>query len=88
MTIPMQIAVNAVTIPFGVSANEIEIPFEIGYSVGAGYPVYTGETEVTPTQETQVLSTAGTSVLNDIVINPIPSNYGLITWNGLTLTVS
>lgn len=52
------------------------------------YPVYDGPMEVTPTQETQTLSTTMKSVLGDIVVNPIPSNYGLITWNGSTLTVS
>ncbi len=52
------------------------------------YPVYDGPMEVTPTQETQTLDTEMKSVLGDIVVNPIPSNYGLITWNGSTLTVS
>ena len=51
-------------------------------------PVYTGQTEVTPSEETQTLQTANRTVLQNIVINPIPSNYGLITWNGSTLTVS
>ena len=51
-------------------------------------PYYTGATEITPSQETQTLPTADTVVLENIVINPIPSNYGLITWNGSTLTVS
>ena len=51
-------------------------------------PYYTGATEITPSQETQILPTADTVVLENIVINPIPSNYGLITWNGSTLTVS
>lgn len=50
--------------------------------------VYTGATEVTPTQQTQVLETADMVVPANITINPIPSNYGLITWNGSTLTVS
>lgn len=52
------------------------------------YPVYTGDTVITPTQETQVLHTEMKSTLTDITINPIPSNYGLITWDGATLTVS
>lgn len=52
------------------------------------YPAYTGPTEITPTSEAQVLNTTLKSVLTDIIINPIPSNYGLITWNGSTLTVS
>lgn len=52
------------------------------------YPEYTGQTVVTPTQEMQVLETANRSLLSNIIINPIPENYGLITWNGSTLTVS
>lgn len=52
------------------------------------YPVYDGPMEITPTQETQTLNTTLKSLIGDIVINPIPSNYGLITWNGSTLTVS
>ncbi len=49
---------------------------------------YTGEYEVTPSRETQVLNTEGLKTTANIVINPIPSNYGLVTWNGSVLTVS
>lgn len=52
------------------------------------YPNYTGTYEVTPTSEVQVLPTENRTLTRDIVINPIPSNYGLITWNGSVLTVS
>ena len=53
------------------------------------YPsAYTRAYEVTPSQETQTLPTQGLMMSHDVVINPIPSNYGLITWNGSTLTVS
>lgn len=51
-------------------------------------PVYSGQTEITPSEETQTLQTANKTVLHNIVVNPIPSNYGRITWNGSTLTVS
>ena len=51
-------------------------------------PAYEGDTAVTPTDTEQVLHTAGKTVYEDITINPIPQNYGLITWNGSTLTVS
>lgn len=51
-------------------------------------PVYTGATEVTPSEDVQTLQTADMAVLQNIVVNPIPSNYGRITWNGSTLTVS
>ena len=49
---------------------------------------YSGAVEVTPGAETQVLNTAGHSLYQNITVNPIPSNYGLITWDGSTLTVS
>lgn len=49
---------------------------------------YSGQTEVTPSSETQILETEGFTMLDNITINPIPNNYGLITWNGSTLTVS
>ena len=49
---------------------------------------YTGTTTVTPTLGVQVLETSGLVVPANIIINPIPSNYGLITWDGSTLTVS
>lgn len=49
---------------------------------------YVGPYEVTPTQQAQVLATANLSMAHDVVINPIPSNYGLVTWNGSVLTVS
>lgn len=52
------------------------------------YPLYTGSIEVTPSAERQTLSTINRTVTDNIIINPIPSNYGLITWNGATLTVS
>lgn len=51
-------------------------------------PAYEGQTEITPSAETQVLQTQGELMLSNITINPIPSNYGLITWDGATLTVS
>lgn len=52
------------------------------------YEEYHGTTEVTPSAEAQVLNTDHFLMGSDITINPIPSNYGLITWNGATLTVS
>ena len=51
-------------------------------------PAYAGPYEVTPSAEKQTLRTAGRLPSGDIVVNPIPSNYGLITWNGSVLTVS
>lgn len=49
---------------------------------------YTGEYTVTPSQETQILSTKDLVMTENVTINPIPSNYGLVTWDGNTLTIS
>lgn len=53
-----------------------------------GVQTYTGEYEVTPSSETQTLNTAEMRMTRAVTINPIPQNYGLITWNGSFLTVS
>lgn len=49
---------------------------------------YTGSYEVTPSQRTQILETGGLIMNRNVTINPIPPNYGLITWDGATLMVS
>lgn len=54
----------------------------------AGVVPYEGEYEFTPSEEAQTISIEQKMALQDITINPIPSNYGLITWSGTSLTVS
>lgn len=49
---------------------------------------YQGSYVFTPSAESQTIHTGGTTLLSNITINPIPSNYGLITYNGVTITVS
>lgn len=55
---------------------------------GTGTKPYKGPYQFTPTAYTQTVEIAEQIATQDITINPIPSNYGLITWNGSTLTVS
>ena len=50
-------------------------------------PIYDGETEITPSEETQILQTADKTALENIVINPIPANYGRIIYDGAHLRV-
>ncbi len=52
------------------------------------YPAYEGPTQITPSSEEQILPTAMKTTMENIVISPIPNNYGLITWDGSTLMVS
>lgn len=49
---------------------------------------YEGSYEFTPSSQTQYAPTAYMTCLGDIKINPIPSNYGLITYDGTVITVS
>lgn len=50
--------------------------------------VYTGAYEWTPSNETQTIEIAGAKAVDNITIKPIPNNYGLVTWDGSTITVS
>lgn len=53
------------------------------------YPnTYAGPYTVTPSQQIQTLQTSGLMAAYNITVEPIPQNYGLITWDGSTLTVS
>lgn len=49
---------------------------------------YEGPYTVTPGEETQTLETNALYMCGDIIVEPIPNNYGLITWDGHTITVS
>lgn len=49
---------------------------------------YEGAYEFTPTDSVQTIEISGLRATGNITINAIPNNYGLITWNGSTLTVS
>jgi len=56
--------------------------------VNATADEYDGPYDATPSSAAQTFATTGKLMTADFVVNPIPSNYGLITWNGATLTVS
>ena len=49
---------------------------------------YQGTYQVTPSDQTQTLYTANRILSQNITIDPVPNNYGLIGWDGSTLTVS
>lgn len=51
-------------------------------------PAYQGEYEATPTRETQVFDTRGKRMTANFTVNPIPPNYGLVTWDWRVLTIS
>lgn len=77
--VPMQVAVSGISTGMVSSTNVAPLPPPQPYE---------GDYVVTPTQSTQTLSTAGMKMTGDVTVNPIPNNYGLITWNGSIITVS
>ena len=71
-----------------------ELP-PVSFDVGEYVPMVTilppeweGPYEVTPTAEAQTLDTTGHLMTQSLTVAPIPSNWGLITWNGSVITVS
>ena len=100
VSLPMGVASNNVSLPMGVAADNVTFKMgimsnnaPIHMKVSSKYDIidveeYMGPFEATPTTSTQQFATAGKYLARNITINPIPSNYGLITWNGTTLTVS
>lgn len=78
-----------VEVHMDVAASRVRAPVTIGaaYNVVGGQP-YEGEYEVTPTTAAVTLNTRNRYLTQNVVVNPIPSNYGLITWDGNVMTVS
>lgn len=74
-----------------VSVNPATVGLSLGNPIARDYvdrEPYTGEYTVTPSAEEQVLQTENLRMTDNITIEPIPQNYGLITWDGSTITVS
>lgn len=62
-------------------------------AVGGAIPIqpddpYEGPFEFTPGDDMQTIATAEKYVDRNIVINPIPDNYGKITYNGSWITIT
>lgn len=91
IVVDMDVGADTTTVPMTI---ETDVPI-VGMSMSAAYSVqikpsaqYQGDYVITPSAETQILETQNLLCADNITINPIPSNYGLVTWNGSTLTVS
>lgn len=89
--------VNAPTIGVTIETAKVSVDANAGLTVAFDPPVrteysggeqYDGSYAVTPSTQAVTLNTRGKVLSADVVVAPIPSNYGLITWNGAFLTVS
>lgn len=66
----------------------INVAPDIGSVIYREHEAFSGPYEYTPSNEEQTVPIAYLMASQDIKINPIPNNYGLITWDGSTITVS
>lgn len=85
---PKEITIT-VTVPSPPSVN-ISTPSapQIGVVRADAIPAYVGEYAVEPGDEAVTINCSGRRMMHDIVVAPIPSNWGRIAWNGSTLSVS
>ena len=82
------IADHIITAQPSIVDRIINVAPDIGSVIYREHEAFPGPYEYTPSSEEQTVPIAYLMASQDIKINPIPSNYGLITWNGSTITVS
>lgn len=89
ITIPMKVQTSTTCIPVTVSADKVELKtsLNVGYHLVESQK-YKGGYRFIPSENEQVVQTANRVLLDNIVIAPIPSNWGRISYNGSYLTVS
>lgn len=90
-TVCLEVEVEQIPLCLEVETDDPAVELEVASPIvieEAAPPEYEGQTVFIPTQYMQTVPVSGLLMKQDIAINPIPSNYGLITWNGSTLTVS
>lgn len=86
--VPLMVSTDGVAVNLGVQEPQsVALDMTVGVYAQIGEH-YHGAYTVTPSSEPQVLDTDTLILDGNITINPIPSNYGLITWDGSTITVS
>lgn len=88
ITVPVRVSASVASVAVGVGATTATIPVGLGaaYTPAGGDP-YTGEYEVTPNEETQILQTVYKIMTGNVTVNPIPSNYGRISVSHNIITV-
>lgn len=89
ITVPMTVSSSVVTVPMEVTASNVPIPMNVSTAYYTShYDTYGGAYEFAPGDEQQVVQTSNKVLKDDIIIQPIPSNYGKITYDGVVITVS
>lgn len=91
LLVPVDVDVieTSVIVDVDIQETTVLVPAEVDTKiVVSNIPDYVGEYDITPSPETQVLEMADMKATRNVIVAPIPNNYGLITYNGSVLTVS
>ena len=89
VTVTAEFTSNIIEATATIANNVVEADAELTTIIGySELPTYDGAVQVTPSAGPQVLETRNTALYQNITINPIPHNYGLISWSGLGIKVS
>lgn len=91
VTVTAEFTKNIVSVEASFTGRTIEADAELTTNVThyhSQYPDYEGETVFTPTEYMQTIPTGHTVLLSNITINPIPSNYGRITYSGGIISIT
>lgn len=89
IVVPMTVQSNNVFLPLGVSNTNQFVGMDCEFVIVSGLNAhYEGSYEFTPGDTEQIIAIADKTATADIIIKPIPSNYGLITYNGVGIRVS
>lgn len=75
-----------IAVPMRVAAAAEDVPMKVAVSF-ASVDEYGGPFEFTPTDSEQVAHTQDRVLYRDIMIHPIPQNWGRIVYDGITITV-
>lgn len=87
-TIPIEIQVEPNEYDVQIDGAIEIVPVELDTKIVlVGGEHYHGPYEFTPTNRQQVIPIGGQVADLNIVINPIPSNYGKVSWNGSFLKI-
>lgn len=84
----MNVNYNPATVTVGISPGTASVsPGALIVRDVVERDPYTGEYTVTPGDEAVVLNTKHLRMTDNVTINPVPSTYGHIAWNGSYLSV-
>ena len=88
ITIDADVVIGSCALDASVSSVDLSIPSDVGSTI----TVVSGhlqEMTATPSAETQIIvCDPGFTGISKVTIDPIPSTYGLITYDGSIITVS